>query len=273
VRLARAIGVIGVSCVLGFGCAASGNLGPEKYVVQPRDTLYSIAWRYDLDYRDLARWNNIGPDYRITVGQVLLLEPVAPKLAAHPPAYSVPPRNPVSLAHDVPRVSAPVPLGNAPAAAAASPSTAAPAPTDAPPSTRGVAASMGASKATALPGASMRCVWPTERSSAPRPVPGGGILLLGQLGQAVRAACTGRVVYIGSGLRGYGNLIIIKHGDNLLSAYAHNRELLVREGQNVSSGQDIARMGLGPHQIAALYFEIRLNGKPVDPLPYLSDAK
>lgn len=104
-------------------------------------------------------------------------------------------------------------------------------------------------------------------------MPGGGILLLGQLGQPVRAACAGRVVYAGSGLRAYGNLIIIKHGDNLLSAYAHTRELLVREGQDVASGQDIARMGLGPHSRAALYFEIRLNGKPVDPLPYLSRMK
>jgi lipoprotein NlpD len=98
-------------------------------------------------------------------------------------------------------------------------------------------------------------------------------LLLGELGQVIRAACAGRVVYLGSGLRGYGNLIIIKHGDNLLSAYAHNRELLVREGQDVTSGQTIARMGTGPHQIAALYFEIRLNGKPVDPMPYLPVKK
>jgi lipoprotein NlpD len=78
---------------------------------------------------------------------------------------------------------------------------------------------------------------------------------------------------VGSGLRGYGNLIIIKHGDSLLSAYAHTRELAVREGQDVLAGQAIAQMGTGPHQIPALYFEIRLNGKPVDPLPYLADAK
>ncbi len=89
----------------------------------------------------------------------------------------------------------------------------------------------------------------------------------------MRAACAGRVVYTGSGLRGYGNLIIIKHGDNLLSAYAHNSEMLVREGQEVAGGQPIAHMGTGPHQIAALYFEIRLNGKPVDPLPlFLIDS-
>jgi lipoprotein NlpD len=100
-------------------------------------------------------------------------------------------------------------------------------------------------------------------------VPGGGILLLGRLGQDVRAAGSGRVVYTGSGLRGYGNLIIIKHGDSLLSSYAHNRELLVHEGQDVAAGQVIAHMGTGPHQISALYFEIRVNGKPTDPLRYL----
>jgi lipoprotein NlpD len=114
-------------------------------------------------------------------------------------------------------------------------------------------------------------VWPTDRVSAPRAVPGGGILLLGSLGQDIRAAGPGRVVYIGSGLRGYGNLIIIKHGNNLLSSYAHNREMLVHEGQDVTVGQIIAHMGTGPHQVSALYFEIRVNGKPVDPLTYLPE--
>jgi lipoprotein NlpD len=98
-------------------------------------------------------------------------------------------------------------------------------------------------------------------------------LLLGRLGQDVRAACKGRVVYTGSGLRGYGNLIIIKHGDNLLSSYAHNRELLVHEGQDVIAGQAIGHMGTGAHQIAALYFEIRVNGRPTDPLRYLSQVQ
>jgi lipoprotein NlpD len=116
-------------------------------------------------------------------------------------------------------------------------------------------------------------VWPTANAKAPRPVEGGGILLLGELGQPVRAARAGRIAYVGSGIRGYGNLIIIKHGENLLTAYAHTRELAVREGQDVVGGQMIARMGTGPHQIAALYFEVRLNGKPVDPLPYLKGDK
>ena len=95
------------------------------------------------------------------------------------------------------------------------------------------------------------------------------MLLLGGLGQDVRAAATGRVVYVGAGIRGYGNLVIIKHSDSLLSAYAHNREVAVRENQIVRGGERIGAMGLGPRQIPALYFEIRLNGRPVDVNQYL----
>ena len=95
----------------------------------------------------------------------------------------------------------------------------------------------------------------------------------GRLGQDVRAASAGRVVYAGNGLRGYGNLLIIKHDENLLSAYAHNNDLMVREGEQVAMGQVIAHMGLGPHQVCALYFEIRLNGKPTDPMRYLAGPR
>jgi lipoprotein NlpD len=241
VRLARTIGVIGLIGMV-CGCASGGGYTPETYVVQPQDTLYSIAWRHDLDYRELARWNNIGSDYRITIGQILTLRPTgAPALA--PPARS---NVPVPARPSVPppaRPSVPPP----PTAAAALP--------------------------RACDGEHTRWTWPTEHASPPRPVQGGGILLLGQLGQPVRAACSGRVVYVGNGLRGYGNLIIIKHGENLLSAYAHTRALAVHEGQDVAAGQPIAQMGTGAHQIPVLYFEIRVNGKPVDPLPYLAGAK
>jgi lipoprotein NlpD len=116
-------------------------------------------------------------------------------------------------------------------------------------------------------------MWPTSALGSPRPVEGGGILLVGLLGQPVRAAGSGRIVYVGSGIRGYGNLIIIKHDEAFLSAYAHTQDIAVREGQEVLRGQVIAQMGIGPHQSPALYFEIRLNGKPVDPLPYLSGEK
>jgi lipoprotein NlpD len=207
-RCWRSVGTALLWCHLLSACAETASNGPERYIVRPQDTLYSIAWRHDLDYRDLARWNNIGNDFRISVGQVLVLGP-----------------------------------GAAPPAAQRAPSA-------------------GNTSAS-------RWVWPTERSGAPRAVPRGGILLSGRLGQDVLAASAGRVVYSGSGLRGYGNLIIIKHADNLLSAYAHNREMLVSEGAEVRAGQVIAHMGQSAQQSPVLYFELRQNGKPIDPLMVL----
>ena len=201
-------------CALLCACAdTAGDFITEGYVVRPDDTLYSIAWRHDVDFRDLARWNNLGSDFRITVGQVLVLGP----LPAHAPN-----------AQEVP----------------------------------GSAATAGS-----------KWSGPTDRVGAPRRVAGGGILLPGRVGQDVRAASAGHVVYTGSGLRGYGNLIIVKHGDNLLSAYAHNREMLVHDGQDVAMGQVIAHMGEDAQRSPVLYFEIRQNGKPVDPLPFLFEAK
>ncbi len=250
---------------MGHGCASSGSVQAATYVVRPQDTLYSIAWRHDLDFKDLARWNNIGPDYRIEVGQVLQLQP-AGSFASHPATQR---SAATGAARPAPSAVQAAPGAQPPASGAAhsAPGAAAQAP-------RGGGAPPPLANQTASAAASApRWVWPTDRSEAPRPVPGGGILVMGQLGQTVRAACSGRVVYTGSGIRGYGNLIIIKHGDNLLSAYAHTNELLVREGENVAGGQTIASMGTGPHQIAALYFEIRLNGKPVDPMPYLNGVK
>lgn len=218
-----------------------GYEAPQTYVVQPQDTLYSIAWRHDLDYRALARWNGIGPDYRISVGQVLSLRPATPPLETGPAK-----RTPSPAAAAPPGASVP-PGAAVPPSVAMAPSAQAP--------------------------ASGRWMWPTSVLQSPHAVAGGGILLQGILGQPVRAACSGRVVYVGSGIRGYGNLIIIKHDENFLSAYAHTREVAVHEGQEVLRGQVMAQMGVGPHQAAALYFEIRLNGKPVDPLPYLSGEK
>jgi lipoprotein NlpD len=206
------------------GCVDTRGDQRDVYVVRAQDTVYSIAWRYGLDFRDLARWNHIGPDFRITVGQTLILAPVATTAAAPPPKVSKPP-----------------------------PSTALPRP--------GPVAS------------ALSWAWPTDRMSVPQAVSGGGILLPGRVGQDIRAASSGRVVYNGSGIRGYGNLIIIKHGENLLSAYAHTREPLVHDGQEVTLGQVIAHMGEGAPQKPVLYFEIRRNGKPVDPLAFLPVIK
>jgi lipoprotein NlpD len=218
--------------------------------------LYSIAWRHGLDYRELATWNRIGPDFKLAVGQVLIL---------HRPASS----NAASLPSAAEAPAAGSPAAGLPAAPHAAPRGSVP-PRDGPPGSASLRSAQPPPMAAALPGAGLHWVWPTDHVSAPRPVPGGGILLLGRLGQDVRAAGAGKVVYTGSGIRGYGNLIIIKHGDSLLTSYAHNREILVQEGQQVSMGQTIAHMGQGPHQISALYFEIRVNGRPTDPLRYLS---
>jgi lipoprotein NlpD len=272
VNLTRAIAVAGLCCMMIGGCASGGPYEPATYVVRPEDTLYSIAWRHNLDYRNLAKWNHMGTDYRLSIGQVLVLqssgEPSAPR--ASQPATSAAVRN--QSAVNAPSVGKPVPLADTPAVVAApsgSQRAGAPATKASPPAPAIVPHGREPVAAPSSNAGNSKWVWPTDRMSAPRAVPGGGILLLGRLGQDVRAAGSGRVVYTGSGLRGYGNLIIIKHGDSLLSSYAHNRELLVHEGQDVAAGQVIAHMGTGPHQISALYFEIRVNGKPTDPLRYL----
>jgi lipoprotein NlpD len=222
-RHTRSICALGLWCLLLSGCVSTRGDQRDVYVVRAQDTVYSIAWRYGLDFRDLARWNHIGPDFRITVGQTLILAPVATTAAAPPLKVPKPP-----------------------------PSTALSKPG---------------------PASALSWTWPTDRMSAPQAVSGGGILLPGRVGQDIRAASSGRVVYNGSGIRGYGNLIIIKHGENLLSAYAHTREPLVHDGQEVTLGQVIAHMGEGAPQKPVLYFEIRRNGKPVDPLAFLPVIK
>jgi len=247
-------------CLLLGACADVPNYGTERYVVLPQDTLYSIAWRHDLDFRDLARWNNIGPDFRISVGQVLALGP----------GRSSTPRPQLPTQ---PRASRPAGNGSSNTSAGAGAGAGA--------GGQGAAPTVGRPKPlmveppaapSSLP-RSLPWAWPTDRLGAPRPVSVGGIILSGHLGQDVRAASAGRVVYTGSGLRGYGNLIIVKHADSWLSAYGHNREILVHDGQDVSLGQVIAHMGEDAHQSAILYFEIRQNGRPVDPLAYLSKIK
>lgn len=238
-RCQRSICALSLCCLLLGGCANTGGEKPggetprgEKphvYVVRPQDTVYSIAWRYGLDFRDLARWNHIGPDFRIAVGQTLILAPDGSTALGKPKPS---PGAPVSAARAPPAL----PLARVPPAPASS---------------------------------GFSWDWPSDRTSAPQPVSGGGILLSGRLGQDIRAAASGRVVYSGSGIRAYGNLIIIKHGENWLSAYAHCRESLVHVGQDVPLGQVIGHMGEGAPQKPVLYFEIRRNGRPVDPLSFL----
>ena len=198
----------------------------QTYTVRAGDTLYSIAWRHNLDYRDLARWNNLSGNYRIDPVQVLRLE-----------------------ARGAPRA---VTKQRRPTAASTSGGSRPPTPP------------AGENVAT--------WVWPTDgASTAVRHAPTGsqGITITGREGQVIKAAARGNVVYTGSGLRGFGQLIIIKHTNVFLSAYGHNHVLKVREGEEVSLGQPIAEMGLGPERTPMVYFEIRYNGKPVDPRLYL----
>ncbi len=217
--------VLAVAAVLALAACGDPYRKPvATYTVRAGDTVYSIAWRHRMDYRVLARWNNLPPDYRIDVGQVLRL--TAPRgmevSRARVPARPAQPS----------RVSPPAPVD------------------------RSVAA----------------WSWPADGTSSVvrhTPTSSQGLLISGSEGTPVRAAAAGRVVYSGSGLRGFGNLLIIKHSNVFLSAYGHNRDVTVSEGQDVILGQTIGSMGLGPGQKPALYFEIRYNGTPVDPLAYL----
>jgi len=209
--------------------------GPGWYTVKLSDTLYSIAWRYGLDYKQLARWNRIDVNSPIHPGQRLrLLEPAAGAVAASPPANTS--GQPSSQA------------GNNNAANTA-------------------ATASGASNRDPE-----RWRWPTEgkplNTFLASQLDRRGIDIAGRTGQAVYAVADGRVVYSGNGLTGYGNLIIIKHSDTFLSAYAYCQERLVQEGKQVRAGMLVAKMGRKDNT-AKLHFEIRRNGKPVDPLKYL----
>lgn len=219
------------------------------YSVRSGDTLYSIAWRYGLDFRKLAYANNLGPPYAIYPGQTLQLQ-------------------------------------QRPATAARAPAAASAGKTSAPAQTRSRSRSSGTG--TAEPARSERRAadrdatepqrlgawrWPADGPvgrafSASEPVHK-GIDLQGELGQPVIAANSGQVVYAGSGLVGYGNLIIIKHDGQFLSAYGHNRSILVSEGKRVKAGEKIAEIGDTGTNSVKLHFEIRRSGEPIDPLRIL----
>jgi len=285
------------------GCGAPGPLMPEQrspnsessrpppapdgYRVDSGDTLYSIAFGYGLDWRRVARWNGIGAPYTIHVGDWIRLRP--------PPDM-----RPAVVTVDTPRPAARNGAGTESSSAESAGGSASDAspqttpqktsatdpprvPTEAAsrPTPSVVAPRRTADKsadAAGVPNAATRSVagvswrWPASGdvargfdASASRK----GILISGQGGQPIRAAAAGEVVYSGDGLIGYGELIIVKHSPRMLSAYAHNRERLVGEGDRVSAGQLIARMGSNERDEEVLHFEIRRDGKPDDPVNYL----
>ncbi len=214
---------------------------PPVYTVRQGDTLFSVAWRYGLDYRSIARWNGIDSPYTIYPKQRLRLRPsTVPKhQVTERPARvkSAAKSKPLAKPKSVPK----------------------PQPTE--------------SVLVAESDSGIVWRWPAEGTVLRHFQADGagmqGITLQGRLGEPIRAAAAGRVVYSGNGLRGYGNLIIVKHNGTYITAYGYNRDLLVHEGDQVRAGQVIARMGLGPAHQPTAHFEIRRNGKPVDPLRYL----
>jgi len=248
------------------------------YTVRRGDTLLRIALDHGQDYRDLVAWNNLADPDDIKVGQTLRVagpernaraasvqtQPVPMPPSATPPRKTAPradkqPYNdsvaqaqPESGSRTEPR-SVPVPAAPAPAPAAPASAIAA------------------GSTVTASDDEKLSWMWPADGRIVATfdEARNKGIDIAGRPGQQVVAAGAGKVVFAGSGIRGYGNLVIVKHNNNLLSAYAHNRKIVVKEGDNVAKGQMIAEMGDSDADSVKLHFEIRQQGKPVDPSRFL----
>ncbi len=232
------------------GSSRAEQVTSGSHIVQRGETLYQIAFRYGWDWKALAANNNLRQPFTIYPGQRISLEQRSASVAR---AVTPTPTTRPSSSAPVRTTPTPVP---APVKSTAQkqPVTKKPAPTPAP---------------AALTG----WQWPAQGPLIARFQSNAslnkGIDIAGQLGQPVFSAANGTVVYAGRGLIGYGDMIIIKHDDDFLSAYAHNSRLLVKEGEQVRVGQKIAEMGSSGTDRVKLHFEIRRRGQPVDPLGYL----
>jgi lipoprotein NlpD len=229
---------------------------PGFYTVKPGDTLTRIALDTGQSPQDVVRWNHIENPNRIEVGQVLrVMSPSDGEVVVKPvtkPSVTTTTTAPVASSP----VATPAPAESATSAAARSQAAE-------------VAAS-AAARAQAAEG-NISWLWPATGAvlTSFDEVKNKGVDIGGAAGDPVLAAADGRVVYVGAGLRGYGNLIILKHDNVFLTAYAHNRSLLVKEDQSVLKGQKIAEMGSSDTDRVKLHFEVRRQGKPVDPVKYL----
>ena len=273
----------------------------DRYRVERGDTLYSIAFRHGVDYRELAGWNGIAVPYTIYVGQELRVsapptvattKPVSSPRAGATTTVRAPAASPRSAQNDAPKPTPFEPVAATPASTDASTTTASPPvrtpvptlPATAPAAVAGTPPPAVAvvKPAPAMPPPASEPLstsgevawrWPADGQVAGTFVAGDqtrqGIDIVGKAGDPVRAAADGSVVYSGNGLVGYGELIIIKHSPGFLSAYGHNRKRLVKEGDKVKAGQVIAEMGSSSATRDSLHFEIRRNGKPGNPLDYL----
>lgn len=258
-RVVRNLSLPIVFALLLSGCNTTAIYQDDRYnppvywgrhVVKSGETLFSIAWRYGRDYRELGNANGISPPYNIRAGQVLRLD-LRGKIVAGSGSRSTS-----------------TPAARAPASQTAAP----PKPQPAPRVERAPVRSAPLPNQTqTVSGINWR--WPHVGTVLAGFSTSGkvnkGIDIDGNAGDAVRAAASGNVVYAGSGLLGYGNLIIVNHNENYLSAYAHTRKILVKEGDSVKAGETIAELGSSGTDRDKLHFEIRKNGNPVNPLPYL----
>ncbi len=252
--------------------------GATMHRVEKGDTLYSIAWRYDLDYHQLAGWNRIDSSYRIYPGQVLRLsvssQPAATTAVKAPAGANITSK-PKPTVVESPGRTPPPPVRKAPVVAkppapkppAPKPKPKPPAPAPKPPTEAPKPTSTAASSSV------LKWVWPTRGTVVQTFLQDDrtrqGIRIAGKSGQPVIAAESGKVVYTGSGLPGYGKLIIVKHNKNYLSAYGFNRKLLVKDGDQVTRGERIAEMGQSTDGKSLLHFEIRRRDSPLDPLKRL----
>lgn len=238
----------------------SAPLTAGQYRVQRGDTLYSIAFRFGWDWKALAARNNIPAPYLIKPGQIIRFDSKPAMAAQQAVVVKAPAPQPVVPATVRAQKTYPSVVVSSPAPAPTSVATPKPVAVPKPILTQVKLSSSG-------------WAWPAQGVVISKFSSNGslnkGIDIAGELGQPVLSAQDGTVVYAGSGLRGYGELVIIKHSDIYVSAYGHNRSLKVREGQKVKAGQVIADMGSTGTDRVKLHFEIRRQGKPVDPLQYL----
>jgi len=265
----------------------------KYYVVRRGDTLYSIALEHGADYRDVARWNNLDDPTKISVGQALRVAP--PEEKAPPPVAAV-----SGVEVGAARGAGPVEARPLEASSFGRPTQGDGSTKTWPKALRLPYSSSNLallSREEAAPGAKPAAIARVEPRPEPAPAPGReprdadaiefiwpvkgrllagysepnnkGMDIGGSLGDPVVAAAPGRVMYTGTGIRGYGKLIVIKHDNGFNSVYAHNRQILVKEGQSVARGERIAELGDTDADKPMLHFEIRKSGKPVDPAKYL----
>jgi lipoprotein NlpD len=242
---------------------------PGYYTVKPGDTLIRVSLDFGQNWRDIAAWNNLDNPNRIEVGQVLRVVPPGSE-----PGSTIASAKPISSpkiesrsldAKGVPAAASGASSAGSAVAAASGAAVGASGSAGGSPSSASAAASAGGD------GEEPNWVWPANGPTISGFEEGKhkGIAIGGKAGDPVVAAGDGRVVYAGSGLRGYGNLVIIKHNGEYLTAYAHNQTLLVKEDQAVRKGQKIAEMGATDADRVELHFEIRKQGKPIDPVKQL----